>query len=69
MAQQQIQNALDRLDTLFTVATLTAESDQHEPGRKELKFFVDSGVQILDEIIRVVGRDKMVDEVTDDNDA
>lgn len=68
MAQQQLQSALGQLDTLFTVATLTAESDQHEPGRRELKFFVDSGVQILDEIIRVVGRSETVDEVTDDND-
>ena len=52
--QEGLQNALDRLDTLFTLATLAAESDQHEPGRKELRFFADSGVEVLDEILRVI---------------
>ncbi len=53
MAQQQFQASLDRLDTLFTVATLTLESD-YEPGRRELQFFIDSGVQILDDIRQAI---------------
>lgn len=54
LQQQQFQTSLDKLDTLFTVATLTLESENHEPGRKELQFFVDSGTQILDEILLAI---------------
>ncbi len=55
LQNQQLQSLTDKLDTLFTVAALTLEADNHEPGRKELQFFVDSGVQILDEIMQAIG--------------
>ena len=56
--QQQLQTSLEKLDTLFTAASLALEADNHEPGRREFQFFVDSGVQILDEIKQGIGNDE-----------
>lgn len=50
MAQQQLSASLDRFDTLLTIASLTLESENHEPGRRELEFFVDSGLEILEQL-------------------
>lgn len=62
---QDLHNALDRMDVLLTTATLMAESDQHKPGPRELKYFADTGTQILDEILQAIGPEE--EEVNGEN--
>jgi hypothetical protein len=49
-AKEQLQDLMDRLDTILTISTTALENENYEPGRKDLEFFVDSALEVLDKM-------------------
>ena len=48
--QQQLEVLLDKLDTILTISSCVLETENYNPGKKELRFFTDSALKILDEM-------------------
>lgn len=49
-AQKQLQDLMDRLDTILTISSAALENENYEPGRKDLEFFVDCTLEVLDKM-------------------